>query len=99
MLRIQEGYTLWIAHPRRKRSPELDFGVWWRVPSSRAYWRVSWIEATGELYARELALGSDRFLVLGIFPTEGQAEAAMEGWAEGDHDLARFFPELREVAR
>ena len=93
---IQRGYTEWIAEPPRGRSPELDFGVWWRVSGSRYTWRVSWIEATGELYAKELASGDeDRFVVLGTFSTEEEAEAAMEGWAAGDHDLARFFPELR----
>lgn len=38
---------------RRRRSPELDFGVWWRDRGGVVY-RLSWVEATGELIAVQL---------------------------------------------
>lgn len=43
---------------RRVESVEVDFGVHWR-PSHSAFqtWRVSWVEATGELYAVRLSPG------------------------------------------
>ena len=40
------------ANPERERSPELDFGVHWRGEYSFPTYRLSWIEATGEVYLR-----------------------------------------------
>ena len=37
--------------PRRQRSRESDFGVQWREEAAGPRFRVSWIEATSELYA------------------------------------------------
>jgi hypothetical protein len=85
------SYAEWIVDPCRERSREVDFGVWWRVPGSRYTWRVSWVGETGELYAREQGPDSDRFVVLGLFPTRSVVEVRMAGWAEEDHDLVRFF--------
>ncbi|MFQ5858409.1 MAG: hypothetical protein ACE5LU_22640 [Anaerolineae bacterium] len=92
-LKIRTGYEEWINDPARRRSPELDFGVWWKV-HGRDFprWRVSWIDDTGELYAREL--GTDRFIILGIYETEEKVERRMDGWASGQFggkDLADFF--------
>jgi hypothetical protein len=36
----------------RRRSPELDFGVWWRAAG--VVYRLTWVEATGELVAVQL---------------------------------------------
>lgn len=46
----------WNAAERRRRSGEVDFGCHWvlkdeAVWSAAQRWRLSWIEATGELYA------------------------------------------------
>jgi len=30
-MKIEQGYQDWISEPTRKRSPELDFGVWWTL--------------------------------------------------------------------
>jgi len=48
-----------LADPRRQRSLEVDFGVHWRRldDPGGSPWRVSWIEATGELNAVELSHG------------------------------------------
>ena len=42
---------LYREDPRRQRSRESDFGVDWRQEASGPRCWVSWIEATGELYA------------------------------------------------
>jgi hypothetical protein len=38
------------ADERRRRSGESDYGVWWRDELG-AVWRVSFVHATGEVYA------------------------------------------------
>jgi hypothetical protein len=42
---------------RRRRSPELDFGVWWRWGND--HYRLTWVDATGELIA--VRMGAPRF--------------------------------------
>lgn len=37
---------------RRRRSPEVDYGVWWRWHGCN--YRITWVEATGELIAVRL---------------------------------------------
>jgi len=95
MLQVRTGYQAWISDPRRARSPEVDFGVWWRLGKQNwPQWRVSWIEATGELYARELELDSDRYIILGTFATLEEVQARMAGWAEAElglKDLNEWF--------
>jgi hypothetical protein len=57
-------------------------------------WRVSWIEDTGELYARDLAMNSERVIVLGRYPTRAAIEERMGDWAAGGAKaLSKFFPE------
>src|SRR4051812_30755761 len=41
----------YAAEPERRRSPERDFGVWWRAATGDATWRISWLFNTGEVYA------------------------------------------------
>ncbi len=115
MLIVLEGYTEWIATPERAKSPELDFGVWWKLypddpppmfrygaidnqnavfasASASGRWRVSWIDDTGELYAKHLACNSDKFIVLGRYPTREAVEARMAGWSQGGAKaLSEFF--------
>lgn len=55
--------------PARELSREADYGVMWTLPG-RAWpqWRVSYIEATGEVYARQqggAAAGQELVIVLG----------------------------------
>jgi hypothetical protein len=40
---------------RRRRSREIDFGVWWKLGAET--FRVTWVEATGELIAVRLGPG------------------------------------------
>ena len=36
---------------RRRRSPEADYGVFWYDDNPLERWRVSYVQATGEIYA------------------------------------------------
>jgi hypothetical protein len=68
---------------RRALSLEHDFGVMWRAGRRRRpRYRVSWIEATGELYA--LALSEFEQLrdveLLGIVETHERVEQLLSGW-------------------
>ena len=68
---------------RRTLSIEHDFGVMWREGTRRRpRYRVSWIEATGELYA--LALSEFEQLrtveLLGLVETHEQVEQLLSGW-------------------
>ena len=83
MSEVREGYFAWIWEPERARSGEVDFGCWWMLAPDRPFprWGVSWIEATGELYARDL--GTDRYIVLGQHGSREEVEEAMSGWAGG----------------
>ena len=95
MLKILSDYKAWIADPKRARSPELDFGVSWNLTAQCTwpFWRVSWIDDTGELYARELGPDSDRFIILGYFPTRKAVEKRLTGWSDSLYakSLADWF--------
>lgn len=82
MIELRDGYDTWAGDPRRARSGEVDFGVFWTMPGQRwPHWRVSWIADTGELYAKELD-GKGRYAVLGVWPTRDAIETYMQGWAD-----------------
>lgn len=72
---------------RRERSPEADFGVFWRDESGWPAWRISWVQATGEVYAAAMIDGAAE--VLGVIAGDLTArlryepvEQALEGWRE-----------------
>lgn len=58
---------------KRERSPEYDYGVWWR-DSLGAQWRVSWVAETGEIYAlrlghaQSLSRDDGPLMLLGVVP-------------------------------
>jgi len=69
---------------RRKRSVEVDFGVHWlpdRPHTHGESWRISWIQDTGELYAKQL-VPEGELLLLAVVPTREEVEQLLEGWAE-----------------
>jgi hypothetical protein len=62
------------ADPRRRHSEELEFGTDWQENGART--QVSWVEATGELYAMRDPLGhldSDLFGDMSVEPTPDEA--------------------------
>ena len=85
--------AFYAADPRRRNSPEAYYGVWWREEGSAGPWRVSYIQATGEVYAEERG-GKGRVEVLGIIPPDNLTPGAiyyrtldhiLHGWAYAGH--------------
>ena len=90
-----------FSDPRRRKSPELDFGVIWTLGTPWPRWRVSWIDDTGELYAIPMTSPPDPdvrpVLILGVFRTRHEVERRMRGWSDKlRRDLSEYFPELRD---
>ena len=74
--------SFYAADPRRERSPEVDFGVMWRDGFAPwPFYRVSWIEATGEFYALTLSGRGGTVELLGAVPTREEADKVLDGWA------------------
>jgi hypothetical protein len=66
------------ADPRRRHSEELEFGTDWQEGGART--QVSWVEATGELYAMRDPLGhldSDIFGDMSVEPV-GEEQLTIE---------------------
>lgn len=94
---IRDGYAAWIKDPKRRGSPETDFGVRWTQNGSNwPLWRISWIGWTGELYAVELGSFPARFCVLGVYAQEDLS--VMDGWAEPSFEIGPFR-KLGDVGR
>jgi hypothetical protein len=70
----------------RYLSREVDFGVWWTDDGiTWPHWRVSWVQATGELYAiRQVGSGGRglEIRILGVERDEQELERRLEGWPE-----------------
>lgn len=102
--KIQNGYKEWIARPDRERSPEYDFGGWYSLNGEKNpaahRWSVSWIEDTGEIYAR--CEHDDEYIVLGKTNPRDEAhcEKALEGWANPDlevfHNLQALWEQIQQ---
>ncbi len=75
------------ADPRRRLSGKCDYGVWWQDDRPFPRFRVSYIKATGEVYAVEL-IGVGRVELLGqVQPDEGDhyyrtLDKILTGWAD-----------------
>lgn len=85
-------YKKFMENPKRKESPEVDFGCWWgltRREDNPFKWRVSWIEKTGELYA--YCYNKDIAIVLGIFKTREEVEKRMQGWSNFENQVLKTF--------
>jgi hypothetical protein len=95
MVIIQKGYKDWIDEPKRARSGEVDFGVWWTLAGNEREfprWRVSWIKDTGELYACQPA--KDKLIVLGVIPERQAVEQVLEDWGNSE-----IYHNLKALAR
>lgn len=73
---------------RRRRSPEADYGVHWIEEAGRRFptWTVSYVRATGEVYAVEG--NSGRVKVLGGYRPDDEEiyyrslDKVLKGWSE-----------------
>lgn len=65
--------------PGARRSGEVDFGVWW-FDAEREPWRVSWVRATGDVYA--VRTNGGQVIVLGNMSNRRELEQRLDGWAE-----------------
>lgn len=87
--KVAAGFDAWMQVEERFTSRKIEFGKWWRLDAS--YWRVSWIEATNELYAVEEG-ESDRFILLTELDKKG-VNTLMNKWFDGNnlHALLQRF--------
>ena len=53
----------------RRRSPEADYGCWWVNDQGTGHCRVSYVQATGEVYAVQL-IYDEAVEVLGVVPPD-----------------------------
>ena len=100
------------AAPERRRSGEADYEAYWTEGGARwPRWRVSYVQATGEVYAVELG-GPERsrVAVLGVVqPDEDDGrrrayyrtlDRLLEGWAEEPYKpLDRVQERLQSAQR
>lgn len=79
------------ADPARRHSGEADYGVNWTNGPRWPTWRVSYVQATGEVYATQLGQigGQGRVEVLGIVPPDQGGglyyrtlDVILRGWAD-----------------
>lgn len=64
----------------RRKSRELDFGVWWRDGVYHPQYRVTYLPGTRELIC--VNQFSDDYQILGRIVSEERAEEILKGWAE-----------------
>ncbi len=96
---LQNGLALWSRESARTQSPESDSGGGWTLhgdPREFPRYTVSWIDATGELYAWQRSL--DQYLVLAQTAAgdEARAEFLLEGWADYKSAIHNHLTALRE---
>jgi hypothetical protein len=75
----------YAADARRRRSPELDVGLWWLQDRRGPLHRAAWVRDTGELYLVRLGpleTGGGAVEVLAEVPERERLERALEGWRE-----------------
>lgn len=83
--------AFYAANEARRRSPEADYGVWWMDGTLAPKHRVSYVQATGEVYAVQLG-GEGQVEVLGVVPPDENPtgkgrfyttlDQVLEGWPE-----------------
>jgi hypothetical protein len=94
MLTYESLAEFYEADSRRARSGECDYGVWWRDGKNFPFYRVSYVQSTGEVYAYALT-GTirDRVKVLGSVKPDDDTiyyrtlDAILDGWTDHLHDV------------
>ena len=96
--------AFYAADPRRRWSGEADYGVHWRLAGWEYRWRVSYVQATGEIYAVHQGATIGPVFVLGTVEPDPVDERdrrsvyyatlddMLSGWAEqcGGPDSLRW---------
>ena len=82
--------TFYNENMARLRSGEADYGAWWHDGVGAEFWRVSYIQATGEVYAVRHQDGPVE--VLGVVPPDHletdrgpyyrKLDRILDGWSE-----------------
>lgn len=95
----------YIENPARRSSAEADYGVWWKDGPSGPYHRVSYVRATGEVYAMNLLYREVE--VLGVVPVAKEEaedgrplrhwhrtlDSILEGWPDQMHEGLQWVRE------
>jgi hypothetical protein len=80
-----DEHAFHTADPRRRLSPDVDFGATWRYEASNDAYRLAWLRDTGELYTCR-ADGYDGsctdVTVLAVVASEDELDALLEGWRD-----------------
>ena len=66
--------TFYNGNEARRRSAEADYGCWWNDGVRSEFWRVSYVQATGEVYAVKMR-GGGEVQVLGVVPPDPDERA------------------------
>jgi hypothetical protein len=67
---------------RRRASPEWDFGTGWMTHAGAPRWRVSWIPATGEVYAACTRPIAEPVELLAVVRDADELTRRLDGWGE-----------------
>jgi hypothetical protein len=84
-IRYQSLGNFYSADSRRRVSPELDVGLWWRAGAHGPVYRAAWVRETGELYVTRLGPprgGKCQVVVLGRAERRNDLERVLEGWRD-----------------
>lgn len=82
--------AFYAADERRRRSGEADYGVWWQDEDPLFRYRISYVQATGEVYRVACLPNTEEWPVevLAIVPPDEGGffyktlEGILEGWAD-----------------
>jgi hypothetical protein len=77
--------SFYRADERRRPSPELDLGLWWRETAGEPLHRAAWVRDTGEVYLVRLGpddAGGGAVEVLAEVQGRERLERAFAGWRE-----------------
>lgn len=90
-MELSAGYqglgAFYEANPCRRGCDRIDFGImWYDGDDSTSYWRVGWLEGTGEVYAYDLA-ANGRVVVLAERLRRPVVQQVLAAW-EHQHALS-----------
>jgi hypothetical protein len=86
----------YAGNPRRRPSPEVDVGLWWRDDGGTAVARAAWVRETGELIVVHYGIAEDgggSVEVLAVIPGRDDVGFVTGGWEDvcGEVDSLRWL--------